>query len=77
MALSIILWQEKMNPEQNTPYYYSVKTGKAKNKIWRTFFALRITEIENIYVNENDPQQKKIIATRLQLKQIDLINTLY
>ncbi|NOX90453.1 MAG: hypothetical protein GXO77_15715, partial [Calditrichaeota bacterium] len=66
-----------MKHNQNFPYFHAVKYGTSKKKVWRTFFALQITKIEDIYVNENSFEQRKIIGTRLQLRQIDLINTLY
>jgi len=59
------------------PYFYTLNTDKEIKNNWRTFFALRITDIENIYIKDNDFNNERQFSNRLYLEQIDLINSLY
>ena len=60
--------------ESNLPYFHSVKRKK-DTPVWRTFFALRISEIQNIPIFGKEEEIDEI--RQLFSKQIDIINALH
>ncbi|GEM_PF-4849387 len=55
------------------PYFHALRAGPSENRHWRVFFALRVTEIENIF----DRKGNSRLQDRLMQKQINLINAIY
>jgi len=66
-----------MKSKNDSPYFYTVKRTENERPVWRTFFAFRLLDIQNLDVNTDMDLQTGKQREKLYKEQVDLINTFY